>query len=455
MTTLEPSKPWEDLSSLLESGSRSGVKSFVEDLHAGELVRAVSRLDEEHVRLLLTLLDPEDAAGIVDQLPDQQAAASVETLEPEEAALIVQEMPSAEQADLLREIEEDEAQAILLAMDPSSADEVRRLSRYASDVAGGLMGTEFLSYSREASVESVIKDLRANSHRYSEYVVQYAYIIDKQKRLTGVLRLRDLLLSPPTRRVKELMLPKPVRVSDEASLDELRDLFDAHSYFGVPVTDSSDRLVGVLKREAVEEALAERSDNDYLKSQGIVHGEELRSMPLFTRSRRRLMWLSLNIGLNFLAASVIALYEETLTQVIALAVFLPIISDMSGCSGNQAVAVSMRELSLGVLRPQDIWRVWSKEVLVGFLNGVALGLLIGTAAWLWKGNPYLGLVVGGALALNTMVAVSLGGTIPLILRSLKMDPALASGPILTTVTDMFGFLLTLSAASFFLAKLAS
>jgi magnesium transporter len=158
-----------------------------------------------------------------------------------------------------------------------------------------------------------------------------------------------------------------------------------------------------------------------------------------------------NILLNIAAASIIAINQDVLTSVIALAVFLPIISDMSGCSGNQAVAVSMRELSLGVVRPSEAFRVWMQEIAVGVINGVVLGLLIGLAAWLWKGSVQLGLVVGGALALNTVVAVSLGGTVPLLLKRFGVDPALASGPILTTVTDMMGFFLALSFASIMLS----
>jgi magnesium transporter len=242
------------------------------------------------------------------------------------------------------------------------------------------------------------------------------------------------------------MMPNPEALNDFASLDEVRASFDRHGLYGMPVVDSSGRLVGMIRRAAVSHALASRSEADFLRAQGIVGGEELRTMPLLQRSRRRLAWLSVNILLNVIAASVIAFYQDILAAVIALAVFLPIISDMSGCSGNQAVAVSMRELSLGLLRPSEVCRVWLKEISVGWLNGLALGALIATLAWLWKGNPVLGLVVGGAMMLNTMVAVSIGGTVPLLLRRWGVDPALASGPILTTVTDMCGFFLLLSIA---------
>jgi magnesium transporter len=152
---------------------------------------------------------------------------------------------------------------------------------------------------------------------------------------------------------------------------------------------------------------------------------------------------------------VIVAYEDTLSAVIALAVFLPIVSDMSGCSGNQAVAVSIRELSLGITKPYEFLRVWLQEVKVGVINGAVLGLLLGLAAYLWKGSPWLGLVVGAALAANTVIAVSIGGTVPLLLKRFKLDPAVASGPILTTVTDMCGFYLVLSLATLVLPRLTA
>jgi magnesium transporter len=161
----------------------------------------------------------------------------------------------------------------------------------------------------------------------------------------------------------------------------------------------------------------------------------------------------MNIVLNIIAASVIALYQETLAAAITLAVFLPMVSDMSGCSGNQAVAVSMRELSLGLVRPKELFWVLAKEVKVGIINGLVLGLLLGGVAYLWKGNPWLGLVVGGSLAANTLVSVSLGGMLPLLLKRFNLDPALVSGPLLTTVTDMCGFFFVLSFASVVLLKL--
>jgi magnesium transporter len=171
------------------------------------------------------------------------------------------------------------------------------------------------------------------------------------------------------------------------------------------------------------------------------------------RAGRRLSWLSVNILLNILAASVIAVFQDTVSAVIALAVFLPIVSDMSGCSGNQAVAVSLRELTLGIVEAPDVLRVWWQEVSVGLINGLALGVLLAGAAYLWNGSAWLGAVVGVALGVNTIIAVSIGGTVPLILKRFGVDPAVASGPILTTITDMCGFLLVLGLATLALPQL--
>jgi magnesium transporter len=338
-------------------------------------------------------------------------------------------------------------------MRPDEARATRVLREYPADVAGGLMSLECLVYPASATVAEVVDDLRAHREQYRDFVVQYAFVTAPDHQLNGVLRLRDLLFRPPEVRVREIMILEPLTVRDTATLDELRAVFDAHPFYGLPVVDADGHLLGIVRRATVNDAIASRSDDAFLKTQGIVSGEELRSMPLLRRSRRRLSWLSVNILLNVVAASVIAFYQETLSAVIALAVFLPIISDMSGCSGNQAVAVSMRELVLGLLRPSEFLRVWRKEAAVGLVNGVALGLLIGVVAWAWKSNLVLGLVVGSAMMLNTLVAVSIGGMVPLLLRRLKVDPALASGPILTTVTDMCGFFLLLSIAAALLPRL--
>ncbi len=444
---------WEIISRLVRSKDSEQLEQYLDTLSRAEKARAISRLDDDVHSQVLACLSNEAAADLMEDIFDDQAAELIEDLPIDKAAAIVDEMASDEQADLLTHLEEDRKEKILLKMDPEEAVDARLLVQFPEDSAGGMMVTEFLSFSESLKAKDVINNLRKNGDEYSDYDVQYIYIVSETHELNGILPLRSILLSAKHTALSELSIKNPINVSTQTTLDELKKIFGQYNFMGIPVTDNKGRLVGVVLRRAVLEAVDEMVGKSFLNFSGIVGGEELRSMPLFTRSFHRLSWLSVNIVLNIIAASIIAFYQDTLTAVIALAVFLPIISDMSGCSGNQAVAVSIRELSLGQVKSHELLRVFIKEAGFGVINGLILGLLIGSVAFFWKGNFYLGLVVGGALALNSLFAVCLGGSIPLILKKLKMDPALASSPILTTITDMCGFFMVLSFAQSVLPKL--
>jgi magnesium transporter len=441
------------LEDLLRSGSVDDVEAMLDAMHPDELLHEVYVLAPDDQRRLLALLPPERAAALLEVVSDAYAADLIEEMPTEHAAPIVEELASDHRVDVLSELDADDAEAIIAELAEEDADEIRELITYAADQAGGLMMTEFASYPMSLTVREVVEDLTREDIDYHLLTVHYVYVVVRKRKLKGVIRIRDLVFADPGSTIGELA-KAAYTVSPEASLNELENFFDEHDIAAVPVINTRGMLLGIVRRRAVLEALAERSEADSLKAAGIIGGDELRSMPVSVRSARRLSWLSVNIVLNIIAASVIALYEDTLTAVIALAVFLPIVSDMSGCSGNQAVAVSMRELTLGAALPRDVLRVWRKEASVGIINGVALGLLLGLAAWAWKGNAILGLVVGAALAINTVVAVSIGGTVPLLLKRFRFDPAVASGPLLTTVTDMCGFFLVLSLASLVLPAIS-
>lgn len=445
-------KHWEQLRTLVREEVAPGtLETLLQDMSGSDLAYALYRLNEDERRQLMTMVSAATAADLIGELPDGVAADIIEDMPADAAAPIVQEMSSDQRVDMLAELDEQDAEAILEQLDEEDAEEIRELIAHAPDVAGGLMMTEFAAYPMTATVREVIDDLTAHEG-YEFLTVHYIYVVVKKHKLRGVVRLRDLVFAPPETTLAAIVKPA-LTVAVDTPLGELEAFFDEQDLAAVPVVNDKNSLLGIVRRRSVLEALTEKSESDSLKAAGIVGGDELRSMPVALRARRRLAWLSINIGLNIIAASVIALYEDTLSAVIALAVFLPIVSDMSGCSGNQAVAVSMRELTLGAATPRDVFRVWIKEAAVGIINGVALGILLGLAAWAWKGNPVLGLVVGAALAVNTVIAVSIGGTVPLILKRFELDPAVASGPLLTTITDMCGFFLVLSLATLTLPHL--
>ena len=424
----------------------AAIDGYLATLSGADVVRTMFRLDEDERHAVLVALAPETAAEFIEDVPDEVAADLIEGLPVADAASIVTALPHHERADVLAEVEDDDLDRILDALTPETAADARELMSYPAESAGGLMVRDFLAFPPRTLAREVLETITSGERDLSRYLLQYCYVVGRGGRLLGVVRTRNLVAADPGAEIRSLMT-RPTAVNAEADLATVDGCLDEAEVLSLPVTDDAGVMLGVVERSHVDDALVERATDDHLKSHGIVRGEELRSMPVRERSGRRLSWLSINIVLNMISVSVIAAFEETLAAVIALAVFLPIVSDMSGCSGNQAVAVSMRELALGIASPRDMARVWWQEAKVGVLNGLALGVLLGAAAWAWKGSLALAAVVATALALNTLVAVSIGGTVPLLLRRFGADPAVASGPVLTTVTDMCGFFLVLGLAT--------
>ncbi len=440
----------EALGDALENADGERLTEIMESIPTQDALRHVSHLDTEERDQVVSLITPEAAATLLEDAPENLAVSLIEGLESSVAAKIMEELHSDTQADIVTELDTVEAEAILSEMDPDEAAGVRRLAGFDPDSAGGLMELDIFSFHTTETVGAVLARMAKGDEDFERYRGQHPYIIDEAGKLVGVVSLRSLLTCKRAVSLSEIMTT-PLTLTPEKTLDDLEALFEDHPFLGLPVVDDQGSPLGVVSRVAIAEAALKHSEQDSLARQRM--SDELRSMPTWFRSRRRLAWLSSNIVLNIIAASVISAYEETLAAMIAIAVFLPMVSDMSGCSGNQAVGVSMRELALGLARPADLFHVWKKEISVGLINGIVLGIMIGLVAWLWKGNPYLGLVIGLALAANTMIAVSIGGTVPLLLKRFGVDPAVASGPLLTTVTDMAGFFLVLSLATLFMPYL--
>lgn len=445
----ELEKSEETLQKALDASDGEQIAEIVDNISSHEALRQVSLMESTDRDELMTLLAPDAAAELIEEAPAELAVTMIESLDSTVAAKIMEELHSDTQADIVQDLEAKNSEAILAEMEIESADNLRMLSQYDPDTAGGLMELEAFTFQIHETVSAVLKRL-IEDDSFERHRGQHPYIVDETGKLVGVVSLRDMLRSKRAAKLTDI-LHEPISVLAETRQEELVDLFDENPFLGMPVVDASGILLGVVSRLELAEAQLERAEHESRSRQQV--GDELRSMPTLLRSRRRLMWLSSNIVLNIIAASVISSYEETLAAMITIAIFLPMVSDMSGCSGNQAVGVSMRELSLGLTRPIDVFHVLKKELAVGIINGIVLGILIGMVAWVWKGNAYLGLVIGLALAINTVISVSIGGTIPLILKHFRIDPAVASGPLLTTVTDMAGFFLVLSLATFFLPQL--
>lgn len=445
--------PVEVLRSALERDDRRVVSSLIASLPREDLRRMAARLSPQERGRLLDALEPGEAADFLEDLPDEDAASLLEEAHPSHAAAIVDELASDDRADVLAEMDEEDVATILANVSLEHAREARELMAYGADTAGGLMVKEFIAYPVDTTVEDVLEDLRQNAEEYAGYSAQYFYVTDADGRLLGVLGLRELVLSPRHKRIGELMLRAPIVLRDHDPLDKLQEQFEVHGHIALPVVSADRQLLGVVLAGDVAEAAGRSAGRMMLKFAGIFGGEESRSMPLAERVWKRLSWLVVNLGLNLAGASVIAIFEETLASVIALAVFLPIVSNISGNAGIQSIALSLRELTLGTIRPRDAIYVLSREAALGAVNAALLGVLVAGLGYVWKGSGWLGLVVGLALAVNTLAAGCLGGILPLLFRRVGIDPATASGPILTTIADMSGFFLVLGTATLLLSRL--
>jgi magnesium transporter len=277
--------------------------------------------------------------------------------------------------------------------------------------------------------------------------------VDEEERLLGVLSMRNLLLCEPETPVTQLMNRDLVTVTPETSGEELAKLFRRYHFLAIPVVDAQGHLLGLVTQEEALRYEVEESEADLLQMSGIISGEEIRELPLLPRTLRRLSWLLIKSALNLIVASVVAFHEKTIQAAAALAVIMPVISDLGGVAGSQAIAVSIRELALNRIRPRDFLEVLLKETAVGVLNGLLLGVVLGIATYVYKQNWALSFVATVAIALNTLIAATLGGVMPLVMRRMRIDPAVAAHPLLTLITDSCGFALVLGLGARFVAHM--
>lgn len=419
-------------------------------------IEELRKLHPADIADILQRLPTHEAIDQLTLLPEDQAAASLVELEPDRALELAVHLPlghlrdllarapAEAAADVIGDLETNRREEVLSALPTAASEAIRSLLRYPEDTAGGIMNNRFIALRSGLTVSEAIQQLRAR--RTSESAdVTYLYVTDPQGVLLGVLPLRELVFSAPERRVDELLHRdvKHLRVEDDQ--EKIAREFAQYHYLGLPVVDKANRLVGIVRAsEALEIAQAEATEDMQLMVG--LSGEERALTPWFTSCRRRLPWLYVNLFTAFLAGAVVAFFESTIAQWTALAVFLPIIAGQGGNAGMQTLTVVIRDLALGELSPGDGRKALLKESVLAIVNGLALGVVVGIAGYLWKGDLTLGLVAGSAMILNQIAAATSGVVIPLGLRLLKVDPALASSIFLTTVTDVAGFLFFLGLA---------
>lgn len=407
-------------------------------LHPADLADRLQRLSLEEAQLLLPDLPPALAANALGELEPERQHELLKALPAGKLVPLLSDLPSNIVADLMPALPPLARRATLDLLPAEQQQRVQALLRYAPDTAGGLMTDHFIALRRDMTVEEARELLRTHAREERTEDVAYLYVTDADRRLVGIVSLRDLVFRRAERHIGEIMNPevKFVHVTDDQ--ETVARQFEHYHYLGLPVLDQQGRLVGLVKAtDALEVAQAEATEDMQLMVG--LSGEERALTPWQTAVRHRLPWLYTNLATSFLAAFVVGMFESTIAQWTALAVFLPVIAGQGGNAGMQTITVIVRDLALGEITAGDGRRALFKEIMLALVNGVAVGVAVGLIGWWWKGSLVLGLVAFAALVLNQLSAALAGVTIPFGLKALRVDPALASCIFVTTVTDVAGF----------------
>ena len=428
-----------------EPGSLRDFKSR----HPRDIAEEIRDLPLARIREILRELPDALTAEVISQLPPDVQVRLFESMQVSNLSGIVGEMFSDDAADVLGHVSAARLREIMSGMPPEEAGQIRDLLKYPEDTAGGIMQTEVVSVSEDASIAEALALLRREENELPNGIF-YIYVTDAESRLRGVLRVRDLLFSPSNLKIRDIMVTEVRAVSVHADQEEIARLYRAYGFSAIPVVDDFQRLCGVVTADDVLDVVEEEATEDMQRMVGLS-GEEAAETPWTHSVRNRLPWLYFNLATAFLAGWVVSLFETTIAKYAVLAIFLPIIAGQGGNAGTQTLTIIVRSIALGELPEKRHRSILVKEILVGLLNGLAIGLVVGGVSWLWRGEFVLGVITFAAMAMNMVAAGIAGVLIPLGLRALRIDPALASAILLTTVTDVVGFFLFLGLAALVLS----
>ncbi len=411
---------------------------------------ALESLPPHEAAGLVRGLGAAEAARVLENLQPRPAAGLLTELQPETAAALLYRLPHAQVADIFRHAGEDFIKTVLPLLDKDFSVRISETLSYPAESAGRLMNADFLSFRKDLRVGEVITKLRSITRRHAP--ASYCYVVGEENRLLGVLNMRDLLLAATDAPIEQVMIKDVFRVHPFTDREELVSVFSRRHFLSVPVVDPGGRLLGVVNTRNIIESTEEEATEDLQ----ILFGASAEERPHSTvgfKVTRRLPWLYVNLLTAFMAGAVVALFEDMIARIAVLAVFLPIIAGQGGNAGTQTLAVIIRGIVMREIDSRSAGRLLMTELWVGLFNGALIGGVTAAAAWLWKGNPYLGLVVGLAMTVNMIAAGLSGALIPLTMKRLGFDPAHSSGIFLTTVTDVVGFFSFLGFAWIFQSKL--
>jgi len=437
----------EEVKSSIKKKQSKFLMSLINEMRAADLADLIEHLNPEERLYLFEMLDPDGAGEVLVEIESPVQESILSDLDNKVITEIVQELDSDDAADLMGDLPVERAQEIIDKLEDEVSEELEKLLPYHEDSAGGIMALEYVAVKEYFTVQEAIDTIREKREEVEN--LYYLWVVDDFEKLVGVISLKDLVLEPSNRRINEIMNPGVISVDVNTDQEEVAQLVKKYDLVAIPVVDEFNRLVGRITHDDIIDVIEEETDEDITLMAGVIH-QEIAEDSSVKISRARLPWLIAGLFGGILAAAVINQFESSLEKVIALSFFFPVIMAMGGNTGTQASTVAVRGLATGDIGLVNTGkRLWT-EMRVALYNGVICGILLGLIVGTWLSDYGLGSVVGFALMLIVLISGFIGAAVPLALKRLNIDPALATGPFVTTSNDIISLLIYLGLVTAFL-----
>ncbi|UOE96290.1 magnesium transporter [Alkalihalobacillus sp. LMS39] len=435
----------------LKESKKAAIQEILDELHPYDFAQLYRGLPEKHHHKFLLFLTPQQIADLIQELESDMQIEILHKLGIERSSNIMNLMDNDDLADLLSELSVDRIQEFLEGMKQEESQTVRDLMSYPPDTAGGLMTNQFIWIKEYHTVREAVDKLKHYAS-FSENIY-YLYVINDNKKLVGVISYRDLLIANLEDKISDLMFSRVVSVPVDADQEEVAQIIERYDFISVPVIDNENTLLGIITVDDAMDVLIEEANEDIHKISATGKDIDFNTKATVA-STRRLPWLILLLFIGLVSGGIISRFEATLEQVVALIFFMPMIAGMTGNTGTQSLAVVVRGIVTTDVDRKTTIRLIFRELRVGIIIGITCGLLISIIAYFWQGqNMILGFVVGLSLLLTLIIGTLAGTVIPLLLYRLGVDPAVASGPLITTLNDIFSLMIYFGIATAFLNAL--
>lgn len=430
----------------LKKDKKDKLGEFLKRLHPADIADVLDRLDEREKIDVFELLETQTAAEVISEVNNFTRDVILDSLSRHRITELVESQKSDEAAQIVGELSGETQSHILKKLPEQEAKRLKRILKFHSGTAGSIMQAEFLSVPSEFNVSEAVKYVRSRSKNIDDV---HNLFVTEQGLLIGTVPLQRLITAEPKDKVTGVMEPDFVTVQATDDQEYVATIFKKYDLISVAVVDEEKRIVGRITVDDILEVLEEESTEDMYKLAGLSIDESVHDSAM-TSVRRRLPWLVINLATAVLAGAVVGVFQSTIAAVVAIAVFMPMVAGMGGNAGTQTLTVVVRGIALGEMSSDTAKKVLRKEIAAGIINGAVIGLITSGLALLWKKSPMLGLIVFLAISLNMIVAAFVGTLVPIILKAMKIDPALASSVIVTTFTDVVGFFALLGLSAFFI-----